>query len=135
MILREKFCVTESWDVRFSFGYRRSDLHHSETMDCCQKIHIDEGLAIRSPQSMLASGVLTNLVPSSNSLSRVTLPSILVQEALSNSDDSDTNATTVETIPLKTYLELNECVDHLERFIKAAESADKGIHKVISVVR
>ncbi|KRZ92713.1 hypothetical protein T08_2145 [Trichinella sp. T8] len=52
-------------------------------MDCCQKIHIDEGLAIRSPQSMLASGVLTNLVPSSNSLSRVTLPSILVQEALS----------------------------------------------------
>ncbi|KRZ55183.1 hypothetical protein T02_14451 [Trichinella nativa] len=129
----------------------RHSLHHSETMDCCQKIHIDEGLALRSPQSILASGVLTNLVPvrkagtyasvsdigvqSSNSLSRVTLPSILVQEALCNSDDSDTNATTVETTPLKTYLELNKCVDHLEQFIEAAESADKGIHKVISVVR
>ncbi|KRX67593.1 hypothetical protein T06_2940 [Trichinella sp. T6] len=25
VILREKFCVTESWDVRFSFGYRRSE--------------------------------------------------------------------------------------------------------------
>ncbi|KRX85976.1 hypothetical protein T01_6827 [Trichinella spiralis] len=25
-------------------------------MDCCQKIHIDEGLAITLPQSILASG-------------------------------------------------------------------------------
>ncbi|KRY37524.1 hypothetical protein T01_5065 [Trichinella spiralis] len=83
MILREKFWVAESWDVRWSFGYQRSEfqfaqqsdfseysrptihiidvphrhsLHHSETMDCCQKIHTDEGLAVTLPLSILASG-------------------------------------------------------------------------------
>ncbi|KRY23057.1 hypothetical protein T12_15171 [Trichinella patagoniensis] len=133
----------------------RHSLHHSETMDSCQKIHIDEGLAIRSPQSILASGVLTNLVPQSDfseyssrrsSFRKFPMDMLKYEFAkfqfdeiseldVANSDDSDTNATTVETIPLKTYLELNECVDHLERFIEATENADKGIHKVISVVR
>ncbi|KRX33728.1 hypothetical protein T05_9978 [Trichinella murrelli] len=51
-----------------------------------------------------------------------------------NSDDSDTDTATVESIPLKTYPELNDCVDHLERFIKATESADEGIVEAISVV-
>ncbi|KRZ84224.1 hypothetical protein T08_6490 [Trichinella sp. T8] len=51
-----------------------------------------------------------------------------------NSDDSDTDTATVESIPLKTYPELNDCVDHLERFIKATESADEGIVNAISVV-
>ncbi|KRY06109.1 hypothetical protein T12_13630 [Trichinella patagoniensis] len=51
-----------------------------------------------------------------------------------NSGDSDTDTATVESIPLKTYPELNDCVDHLERFIKATESADEGIVKAISVV-
>ncbi|KRZ57300.1 hypothetical protein T02_1474 [Trichinella nativa] len=46
-----------------------------------------------------------------------------------NSDDSDTDTATVESIPLKTYPELNDCVDHLERFIKATESADEGLLK------
>ncbi|KAL1235923.1 Cytosolic Fe-S cluster assembly factor [Trichinella spiralis] len=41
----------------------RHSLHHSETMDCCQKIHTDEGLAVTLPLSILASEVLTNLVP------------------------------------------------------------------------
>ncbi|KAL1235972.1 AFA-III adhesin operon regulatory protein [Trichinella spiralis] len=27
-------------------------------MDCCQKIHVDEGLALTLPQSILASGFL-----------------------------------------------------------------------------
>ncbi|KRZ79996.1 Tigger transposable element-derived protein 6, partial [Trichinella papuae] len=52
-----------------------------------------------------------------------------------DSDDSDADTTTVETTPLKTYPELIECVDHLERFIEATESADEGIFKAISVVR
>ncbi|KRY47190.1 hypothetical protein T03_14080 [Trichinella britovi] len=51
-----------------------------------------------------------------------------------NSDDSDTHTATVESIPLKTYPELNDCVDYLERFIKATESADEGIVEAISVV-
>ncbi|KRX39784.1 hypothetical protein T05_1790 [Trichinella murrelli] len=51
-----------------------------------------------------------------------------------NSDDSDTDTATVESIPLKTYPELNDCVDHLERFIKATESADERIVEAISVV-
>ncbi|KRX21104.1 hypothetical protein T07_11941 [Trichinella nelsoni] len=155
----------------------RHSLHHSETMDCCQKIHIDEGLALMSPQSILASGVLTNLVPQSDfseysrprsffrkfpmdmlkyefakfqfdkiseldvAVNTSDLPTIddIVNDIhcakQENSDDSDTNTTTVETIPLKTYLKLNECVDHLERFIEATESADEGIYKDISVVR
>ncbi|KRY12339.1 hypothetical protein T12_15180 [Trichinella patagoniensis] len=52
-----------------------------------------------------------------------------------DSDDSDMDTTTAETIPLKTYPELNECVANLERFIEATESADEGIFKVIFVVR
>ncbi|KRY66352.1 Tigger transposable element-derived protein 4 [Trichinella pseudospiralis] len=52
-----------------------------------------------------------------------------------DSDDSDADTTTVETTPLKTYPELIECVNHLERFIEATESADEGIFKAISVVR
>ncbi|XP_003382206.1 putative short chain dehydrogenase [Trichinella spiralis] len=52
-----------------------------------------------------------------------------------NSDDSDTDTATVESIPLKTYPELNDCVDHLERFIEATESADEGIVKAISTIQ
>ncbi|KRX13741.1 Tigger transposable element-derived protein 4, partial [Trichinella nelsoni] len=51
-----------------------------------------------------------------------------------NGDDSDTDTATVESISLKTYPELNDCVDHLERFIEATESADEGIVKAFSVV-
>ncbi|KRX46719.1 hypothetical protein T05_16305 [Trichinella murrelli] len=106
MILREKFCVTESWDQSdFSEYSRPRSSFRKFPMDMLKyefaKFQFDE----------------------------------ISELDFANSDDSDTNATTVETIPLKTYLELNECVDHLERFIEAAESADKGIHKVISVVR
>ncbi|KAL1227076.1 NH(3)-dependent NAD(+) synthetase [Trichinella pseudospiralis] len=35
----------------------------------------------------------------------------------------------------KSYPELIKCVDHLEQFIEATESADEGIFKAISVVR
>ncbi|KRX35895.1 hypothetical protein T06_10008 [Trichinella sp. T6] len=67
----------------------RHSLHHSETMDCCEKIHIDEGLAIRSPQSILASGVLTNLVPFRISAFRVLIRSKVGETgSLPESDES-----------------------------------------------
>ncbi|XP_003378169.1 conserved hypothetical protein [Trichinella spiralis] len=52
-----------------------------------------------------------------------------------DSDDSDTDTATAESIPLKMCPELNECVDHPERFIEATESADEEIFKAITVVR
>ncbi|KRX76713.1 hypothetical protein T02_2826 [Trichinella nativa] len=52
-----------------------------------------------------------------------------------DNDDSDTDTTTAESIPLKMCPELNEWVDHLGQFVEATESADEEIFKAITVVR